>query len=157
MRYSGAFSLRGRTVRPYQIWKQLSAVCVMIDTIYSFLGCINELGTKAAGLRYDCDRVFTELAHLDARRAAWCYFPRRHQCEEVFARFANVMSTAKTGFSGRLTDFRKLQSNPDSYSLDIIGDALWQVTCQVPRSLAPSAPPPPYTLHAFNIELPAVE
>lgn len=39
----------------------------------------------------------------------------------------------------------------------ILGNALWQVTCYLPQCLTPSAPPPPYTLYDFNIELPPIE
>jgi hypothetical protein len=115
------------------------------------------LGTRASWMRYDCERVFADLAHLDVRRATWCYLTRRHQCEEIFVRFVDFMTTACKGLLTSVNSHGNLHSIGAIQDLGIIIDALWQVTCHIPHPLAPSAPPPPYTLHAFNIELPAME
>jgi hypothetical protein len=104
----------------------------------------------ATGIIHDCERMFPQLAHLEVRRAIWCFITGRHQCEAVFVTYMNF----------RVAVLKNLLTNPPTSTkslTDCIGDALWHATCHITGPLTPPAPAPPYTLYAFNIELPEIE
>jgi hypothetical protein len=103
---------------------------------------------KSQQVTDDCIRLLSELQHLDARRAVWCLTMRPDECDPSLKRFATT---------------RKLLGNAfyvwdESWEgcLNILGHVFWQVSVHIPRSLSPEPPPPPYTLFAFNIELPEI-
>lgn len=110
-----------------------------------------------------CDlvRMFAGLQDMDGKRALWSLKTSPDACDPVFKRFMDV-SILMGNVVYELPECHECRAEPRfCYKPDclakLIGNALWQVSCHVPRSLSPSPPPPPYTLHAFNIELPPID
>jgi hypothetical protein len=98
----------------------------------------------------DFIRLFAEVRGLDIRRAVWCFALQPNDCEPVVRRFME----ARKRYMDRWLNFS--YDPDDEEKLAILGQTFWHVSCHVPRSLLPEPPPPPYTLYAFNIELPEI-
>jgi hypothetical protein len=114
---------------------------------------------KAKRIRDDFRRLFAELARADTRRVVWSIFNRSYECGGVVARLMHLAHS--------IEEIPYLLALPLNHQynvydqerkwIDYMGVALWQVTCNITYFPTPSAPPPPYTLHASNIELPPIE
>ena len=113
---------------------------------------------KANCIRKDFERVYAELARADARRVVWSILNRSYECDVAVARLMCVACS--------LDEILSLEINPELFRdpgnirnifVDCLGIALWRATCNITYSPTPSAPPPPYTLYASNIELPPIE
>ena len=113
-------------------------------------------------LFHDVMRLLSGLEHMDFERAIWKFITSPQTCDRTFKRFVE--------FSSLLSSFHRESLNwcdgdccwlNQNYkirgcTIEGVGSALWQVSCHIPRDLSPSPPPPPYTLYAFNIELPPI-
>ena len=114
---------------------------------------------KAFQLMEDCVRVFAGIRDFDVERAAWCYLTRRYESELLFDRFVRFMAESLDAYSKHYPKWAAgfFSSDIAVEGLDVLGNTLWRVSCYVPQSLMPSAPPRPYTLYASNIELPSIQ
>jgi hypothetical protein len=107
---------------------------------------------KAKCIQDDIERLFAELVRADARRVVWSIRNRSYECGGAVARLMYLAYS--------LQEMLYLDGSPKRFQrklLDYTGVALWQVTCKFTHSPTPPTPPPPYTLHASNIELPPIE
>lgn len=95
--------------------------------------------------------MFAELEHIDAHRAVWSLFKGSDEVEPSLKR---LLSATKLYID--MYYERSIRDPTIFEGLEVFGCALWQVSCHISRDLSPSPPPPPYTLFAFNIELPEI-
>ena len=105
-------------------------------------------------------RIFAGLEYMDFERAVWSFMTSRQTCDHTFKRlveFSRLLCSSKCCecWLCSLCD-NSLPAGCSSWCIETIPNALWQVSCHIPRELSPSLPPPPYTLYAFNIELPPI-
>ena len=113
---------------------------------------------KAKCILHDFEIIFGKLTTADVRRVFWSILNRTYECDGLVTRYMQFVSSME----GLLVP-KYWSNSPDSIAIEEwqcieqMGVALWQVTCNFHRSPMPSAPPPPYTLHASNIELPPIE
>ena len=102
---------------------------------------------------------------MDFERAVWRFMNSRQTYDRTFkslVEFSKLLSSFHKElesiggcecFSCSIGQTLFLRS---CYHIEATKNALWQVSCHIPRELSPSPPPPPYTLYAFNIELPPI-
>ena len=145
----------GGLVRICRIVLDLNRLKIALATMaYYNKRMLNEL--------YDCMRLFAGLEHMDFERAVWNFVTSPQNCDRDFLRLVEF-SSLLSSFDGGSKKWCECYFCSDKtlpgrgcLQIEALGSALWQVSCHIPRSLSPSPPPPPYTLYAFNIELPPI-